>query len=158
MAPIVGKLARYAGRALMPGLWNSGLSPNQIYKALRFDYQLSWRRTDMFKDIRQVTGLMKHERQWVDYPVNQKPHQFLFSDVDLPAAQNYRLYAKVDYYNTLTGKTQERMVSFYTDKFNSLNDAENQFRDFFTEKSYSLDEEMRKFTFITGEHNRGAPW
>jgi len=158
MAAITGKLARAAGRALMPGLWNSGLSPNKIYKALRFDYQLSWRRQDMFEDIRAVTGLMKRENLWKGYPTNQKPHRFLFSDTFLPAAQNYRLYANVTIYNELTDEYTDKIISFYTDNITTLDDAMKEYIGFYNQTGSDVHEFIIGYEFRTAEHNRGAPW
>lgn len=155
---ITGKLARAAGRALMPSLWKSGLSPNQIYKALRFDWGFSWRRGVMFKDIREVTGLMRHQRQWVGVDNTQKASRFLFADIDIPAGYNYRVYANVNVYNDLTDEYESRIISFYTDSFNSPQEAMNEYLNFFNQTGSKANEFIVDYEILTAAHNRGAPW
>lgn len=155
---LVGKIAKGPGRALIPALHKAGFSPNQIYKQLKNVYKMSWRKQDMLADIRQVTGLMKHERQWDGFDPSRKPGRWLFNDVPLRAKENYRLYADINTFNVLSGDYDTRRISFYIDKFDSPDDAMKQYIRFLEKKYKVMDEQILSYRFLTGEHNRGNPW
>lgn len=155
---LTGSVAKGIGKALIPGLWNSGLTPNRIYKALRFDYKLSWRRTDMFKEIRDVTGLMRHERQIRGIDPTKELSRYLIYDMELPSHQNYRLYAEIDVYNELTGEYSTKRISWYTDDFTSPSQAMADYISFESQTGSQINEYIVGWTFQNASHNKGNPW
>jgi len=150
----IGGLNRALFRAMIPtfiGLeWTSTAMTNQ---ALRMG--VSYRRTNMLADIREFTGLMRHETAIRATPSTVRVAKFDMTEVDLRRARRYRGFADATYRNIETGEQVTKPISFYDDELRT----EDEWSDVFDEDrrlaEYKPGEELVGFTLTAVEHQSG---
>jgi len=115
----------------------------------------SYRRTDMLRDIREFTGLMRHEGAVRATPTDQRISRAHMTDIDLKRDRRYRGYADATFQNIETGEIKEKTISFYDDEQRTEEEWAEEWDEKRIEKLYREDEELVGFKMRALEHQSG---
>jgi hypothetical protein len=151
-------------RAIIPGLARTGLGSNAIIRQLRnlaegeFGQRTLYRKKEMLRDIRSVTGLIKNEAAFTQYDAYADVPKYLMMDVRLRQDERYLIHGKVNIMNNITGEIESRHVSFYSDILKSKAQWASDFTDYYPAYEYDDTEELMDVEIIGAEHNEGWSW
>jgi len=105
---------RAFGKPFIPQLVRQGLSSGRIIEQL-ITYGVSYRRKDMLKDIRTITGLTRMESFTRAADPRKAFPKFGMVDAVLRKDRKYRVFADLEYRDSLTGETFMKEISMYSD-------------------------------------------
>jgi len=151
---IIANTPRYFFRAMVPSYINKAMSANAMINAAR-GLGVSYRRTNMLRDIREFTGLMRKEGAVRATPADDYVKLGNMTEIDLKRDRRYRGFADVTYKNTLTGETLTKTISFYDDERRTAEDWAKEFDRKRKEIQYRDDEDLISFTLRAVEHQAG---
>lgn len=151
--PIVGT-ARYYFRAMIPVYVREAMSGASMINIARRE-GFSYRRTDMLRDIREFTGLMRHEKAVRATPVDQWIGRGQMTEIDLKRDRRYRGFADATFQNIETGDIRETTISFYDDEMRTEEEWAEEWDEKRREKLYRGDEELVGFEMRALEHQAG---
>lgn len=146
--------ARAAGKALLPDLIRQGMSQAESLRHL-IKVGYSYRRQDMQKDYRQISGVLKYEKYWSNAPRSTLPNKNMMSEVDLKYPERYKAYFRVRIDNAWTGQEEEAILSAYVRDFQTIEEVEKDMADVWAEKYGDLVSAWLSVKLISVEHNRG---
>ena len=151
---IIAGTARYYFRAMIPVYIREGMSTVAITSIARRE-GFSYRRTDMLRDIREFTGLMRHEGAVRATPTDQWISRGSMTDIDLKRDRRYRGFADATFQNIETGETRKSIISFYDDEQRTADEWAEEWDEQRREKLYREDEELVGFEMRALEHQAG---
>lgn len=152
--PVEFGLARAVARAFIPSWVKLGFGANAITRELK-SFGLSYRRINMLKDIRELSGLMKMEKyisKLSDIVVIPK---FGLVETELNRDRYYRVFAELEVHNTTTGLNEKRTLSWYDDELKSKSQWIKEFLEEQEEGKYAENEEIVGISIRSVEHNAG---
>lgn len=145
---------RAFGKPFIPQLVRQGLSSGRIISTLK-QHGVSYRRTDMLKDIREVTGLARMESFTRAADPRKAFPKFGMIETTLRKDRRYRVFGKLEYRDTLTGETFMKDVSFYTDTNKGKELWDDDFLDQYEMGEYKPAMYVTDFTIVNVEHQTG---
>lgn len=151
--PLVGS-ARYFFRAMVPSFIRADMSSGAMIRAAR-TAGFSYRRTNMLRDIREFTGLMRHEAAVRATVSDRFISRGAMTEIDLKRDYRYRGFADATYRNVDTGDLETKMVSFYDDELRTEDDWSKLFDDWRVEAESRIEYELVDFKMRALEHQAG---
>ena len=145
---------RAFGKPFIPQLVRQGLSSGRIISTL-IEHGVSYRRQDMLRDIREVTGLARMESFTRAADPRQAFPKFGMIETELRKDRRYRVFGKLEYRDTLTGETFEKNVSFYTDTNKGKDLWDEDFLDQYEMGEYKPAKYVTGFNIVNVEHQAG---
>ena len=146
--------ARAAGRVIIKRLVPSGLGANAILRAIK-EAGHSYRRKEMLRDVRQISGLHKHESAIRAINKNEVVLRSYMEEMDLKQAHKYKIYGKTNYYDPDTDSYITVTESFYTDDLAKKGDWEEIYSSSYDKRYPKAGREFVNFNMTAGEHNAG---
>jgi len=147
-------IARAVGRAFIPALVKRGLGSNAIQRYLRAG-GFGYRRIDMLKDVREITGLMRMEKYVKAVSGSAKFPKFGMVEHGLGKDRRYRVFADMQVEDMATGETKSKTVSFYDDELRSKDKWAEAFEDQYAEGQYETGEIITSVDIRSVEHQPG---
>lgn len=157
MSFVLGELvgtARYYFRAMIPVYLREEMTGAAMIRIARRE-GFSYRRTDMLRDIRKFTGLMRHEKAIRATPKDQWIKRGHMTELNLKRDRRYRGYADATFRNIETGDLTETSVSFYDDELRIEEEWSEEWDAKRIEKLYREDEVLVGFEMRGLEHQAG---
>jgi len=149
-------IAKTIARAALKSLaFKYDWSFNRTYNFIRDVYGVAYRRADMLADFRRFKGRVKNEYGFEHLRDDWTIPKRLIVETDLGRPYNYRIFAKVTYYNNITGQYITKMASFYTDNRKSKQEYIDDFETMWYEKHEEYEWEISETKIVAMEHNQG---
>lgn len=152
--PIAFGIARTIGRTFIPSLVKRGLGGNVIQRYL-MSKGLGYRRIDMLKDVREITGLMKMEKYVKAFSGSEKFSKFGMVEHELSKDRRYRVFGRITSTSRDTGEVITQSISFYDDELRSKDNWVKAFQDEFIWEKCRPDREISKIEITSVEHQQG---
>lgn len=153
MAVGVG-ISRAIGRNLIKALLPTGMSGRAIEREL-FRLGYSYRRTEMLKDIRTFTGRAKYEEAIRSLgPGELVPRRFM-PDEELKRGVKYQVFGEATYYDPQTDSYTFEDGSFYTDRYATKEEMEEDFCEKMVGKYDAARKQAVGFDVRGVSHNKG---
>ena len=144
-------------RALIPEMIKKGYSATRYYneavKAGTF-----YRKQTFLADWREFSGLMKKEKAVRSTPGYAKPKKGVMVEVPFRKEQKYRVFADAKIGKVGEGVSETRVVSFYTDELNTLDEWKQDYQDWVMRNKYKPDEYIDSLDIRAIEHNAGKDY
>jgi len=115
---------RASARLLLPGYIEAGLSGNMIIKTLR-QAGLSYRRTDLLKDIRIMKGIAISATRIKNVRKDRIPSSQVFARGPTPHNAEYAYQVRLSSFDPYTGKAADTWVTMLDDKRRSIQEMED---------------------------------
>lgn len=145
---------RAFGRSWIPTLVREGLPITRIVDTI-IEMGYGYRRQVMFRDIHEFKGFMDKEHMFRDFDTSLVPTYDMMVETPLTRLKKYRAFGEQHVYNTVTHTYEDRMMSIYTDKLDSLDELEVEFIEDKEKERYKPEEIVEGITWKGVEHNEG---
>lgn len=120
---------RALARALMPQYVRLGLSTRAVTRDLKKRFGSAYRRATLVSDYREFTGMLKHEYALRRLKPTTLIPKTLMVETELGQVRKYLLVGKGFFMDPETGDEIERNISWYTNKGNSKEGHEQEYKE-----------------------------